>query len=289
MIGLNRRGFLLATGAGLVGGAGRARAAGESMRAAWARIEAGSGGRLGVARRDLADGTSLGHRADERFPLCSLAKLLICAAILARVDQGREDPARRIRFGSEALVAYSPVTGPQAGGDGVTLDALCAAAMIDSDNTAANLLVAALGGPAAVTDFARGLGDGVTRLDRWEPDLNQAGRDDPRDTTSPAALAADLERLAFGAETLSASSRARLLDWMRACRTGGARIRAGLPTGWSAGDKTGSGENGTSNDIAVIFPPGRAPIILAVTLTGSPLPPEGRDAVLAAVAAAATA
>ena len=278
---------LLAAGAAalLVGartGAAGAAAAGGTLAAELARIEAASGGRLGVAIRDTRTGRLAGHRADERFPLCSTAKVLSCAALLARVDAGQETLARRIRFGAADLVAWSPVTKARAGGAGMTLAALCEAAITLSDNTAANLILAAIGGPAGVTAFARRLGDPVTRLDRTETALNAATPGDPRDTTTPAAIAADLQALVLG-DRLSAPSRARLAGWLLACRTGAAKLRAGLPAGWRVGDKTGSGGHGSSNDVAVVWPPGRAPLIVCAYLTQTGATRDAQGATIAAV------
>ncbi len=247
-----------------------------------AAIETRSGGRLGVAILDTATGTRAGHRADERFPMCSTFKLLAAGAILARVDAGRDQLDRRIRFTAADLMAYSPITKPQADGAGMTLAELCAAAIDYSDNTAANLLLAALGGPAALTAYARTLGDPVTRLDRNEPDLNQAIPGDPRDTTTPAAMLADVQRLALG-DFLSPASREKLIRWLLGNTTGDKRLRAGLPAGWRVADKTGTGDYGSTNDIGLIWPPDRAPILVTAYLTGTDAPPDRRDATLAAV------
>nr|WP_282571820.1 class A beta-lactamase [Roseomonas acroporae] len=257
-----------------------------ALPAALARIEAAHGGRLGVAVLDAGDGRAASYRAEERFPLGSTYKLLAAGAVLARVAAGRERLDRRIRFDREALVAYSPATAPYAGGEGLTLAALCEAAVAVSDNTAGNLLLEALDGPAGLTAWLRSLGDGVTRLDRTETALNEALPGDPRDTTAPAAMLADLHALTQGS-ALPAEAAGLLLGWLRASRNGDARLRAGLPAGWQAAGKTGTAGNGTSSDVALLRPPGRAaPVLVAAYLTGSPAPPPARDAVLAAVGAA---
>ncbi|HLZ66328.1 MAG TPA: class A beta-lactamase [Aliidongia sp.] len=286
---ITRRHMMQGTGAALAGAvlgsgfASGARAAGAGALAArLAGIEAQSGGRLGVAILDTATGVRTGHRADERFPMCSTFKLLAAGAILARVDAGRERLDRRVRFEASDLMAYAPVTKDHAGGTGMTLAELCAAAIAYSDNTAANLLLAALDGPAGLTAYARTLGDPVTRLDRIEPDLNQATPGDPRDVTTPAAMLADLHGLALG-DFLSPGSRGQLVRWLLDCRTGDARLRAGLPANWRVSDKTGSGDHGSTNDVALIWPPGRAPILVSAYLTGAEAPPERREATLAAV------
>lgn len=262
--------------------------AAETLAAAFARIERESGGRLGVAVRDTGAGLRAGHREDERFPLCSTFKLVAAAAVLARVDAGRERLDRRVAIPPrDGLVTYSPVTERHAGEE-MTLEALCEAAMVLSDNTAGNLLLEAIGGPAGLTDFARSLGDPVTRLDRIEPFLNESAPGDPRDTTSPAAMLETVRRLALG-DALAAGSREKLVAWMVGNRTGDARLRAGVPAGWRVGDKTGTGDRGTANDVGVIWPPGRPPVVVAVYLTETEAAPAVRNGAHAAVARAVVA
>ncbi|WP_342149716.1 class A beta-lactamase [Methylorubrum sp. SB2] len=248
-----------------------------------ARIEGQSGGRLGVAVLDTASGELTGRRLDERFPLCSTFKTLAAAAVLARVDDREENLERRIVFERDILVPYSPVTEPRVGGSGMSLSELCEAAVTRSDNTAANLLLRTLGGPAGLTAHLRAFGDRTTRLDRTEPTLNEAAPGDPRDTTSPAAMVRLLAGLTLGS-ALSQPSRDRLTGWLLANTTGGARLRAGLPPGWRIGEKTGTGENGTTNDVGVIWPPDGAAQVVAVYLTGSDRPLAEREAAIAAVA-----
>lgn len=282
---LTRRSFALTIGAAfaarlLLGS--RSAAADDVLAAGLARIEVAGGGRLGVAVRDTQTGRRYGHRADERFPMCSTSKVLSCAALLARVDAGHDDLNRRIRYRTADLVTYSPITKDHAGGDGMTLAALCEAAITVSDNTAANLILASVGGPSAVTAFARAIGDAVTRLDRTETTLNEATPGDPRDTTTPDAMAANLDALVLGAR-LSPSSRERLTGWLFGCRTGGTKLRAGLPAGWRIGDKTGSGGYGSTNDVAVIHPSGRKPLIVSAYLTETKASSAMRDACIADV------
>lgn len=248
---------------------------------AFAKIEAESGGRLGVFVIDTASGASAGHRDSERFPMCSTFKLLAAAATLARVDSGKEQLARRVAIKQSDVLSYAPVTKQHAGAD-MTVAELCEAAITLSDNTAANLLLGALGGPAGVTEFARLLGDEFTRLDRTEPDLNSADSDDPRDTTTPAAMAKNLAKLATGT-ALTPASRDQLVAWLVACKTGDSKLRAGLPKTWREGDKTGSGGHGTSNDVAVIWPDGRAPIVIAAYLTATSAPDDKKNATHAAI------
>jgi beta-lactamase class A len=246
------------------------------------QIEKGSGGRLGVAVLDTGTGAGAGVRADERFPMCSTFKLLAIAALLKRVDDGEERLIRRVRFEARDLVVNSPVTKERVGGEGMTLAELSEAAMTVSDNTAGNLILATIGGPSALTKHARSLGDSVTRLDRWEPDLNEAMPDDPRDTTSPNAMLGNVRALVLG-KALSAGSREQLTRWLIGNKTGDARLRAGLPKGWRVGDKTGAGERGTNNAVGVVWPPERAPLLITAYLTGTAAPAERRNGTLAAV------
>ncbi|MBW0449559.1 class A beta-lactamase [bacterium M00.F.Ca.ET.228.01.1.1] len=244
----------------------------DAIRARLAEIEAQSGGRLGVSIVDTTSGLHAGLRADERFPMCSTFKLLAAGAVLARVDRGEENLQRRIVYSQSELVPNSPATSrhtrERTGSAGMSIAELCKAAITLSDNTAANLLLQSFGGPAALTAFARSLGDGITRLDRNEPTLNEATPGDPRDTTTPNAMLGNLRALVMG-EQLSSTSRVQLLAWLAANETGGARIRARLPKDWGVGDKTGTGDHGTANDVAILWPPGRGPILLAVYLTGT--------------------
>lgn len=233
-----------------------------------AALEGRIGGRLGVAALDAGSGRRLEYRSAERFPLCSTFKVLLAGAVLARVDAGRESLDRSIPYNQADLIEHSPVTAAHVAEGHLPVETLSAAAVQDSDNAAANLLLSTLGGPRAVTAFARTLGDGVTRLDRNEPSLNEATPGDPRDTTTPAAMIGALKKLLLG-DTLTAASRQKLEGWMVACTTGRAKLRAGLPVDWIIGDKTGSGQRGTMNDVAILRPPRRAPILLAVYATGS--------------------
>jgi beta-lactamase class A len=279
---IDRRGFLLA--AALVALPWPARADGRPDGAALNRaarqldaIEARVGGRLGVAVFDSASGATLAHRADERFPFCSTFKLLAAAAILRRVDEGRERLDRRIAYGAADVLDYAPATRRHLAKGAMSVEDLCAAAVTLSDNTAANLLVRALGGPAGLTRAVRAFGDDVFRLDRMEPELNAAVRGDVRDTTSPRAMASDVRRLLVD-DALSAASRRRLEGWMVASKTGLKRLRAGVPAAWQVGDKTGTGMNGTANVVAILRPPARPPLLAAVYLTGATVDADAQDA-----------
>ena len=283
MSSASRRSFL----AGLAATAASVRAkaapssAGERLGLAskrLAEIEAREGGRLGVFVRDAGTGSTLEHRADELFPMCSTFKLLAAAATLKRVDEGAERLDRRIAYGPGDLLGYAPIAKAHAAEGAMTLAALCAAAIDWSDNTAANLVLQAIGGPAGFTQFARSLGDKVTRLDRNEPSLNEATPGDPRDTTSPRAMAEDMRRVLLG-DTLSEASRRQLKSWLADDKVGDKRLRAGLPSSWRIGDKTGSGDHGTANTIAIIRPPDQAPIIATVYYTESFAPMDARNAI----------
>lgn len=220
--------------------------------------------------------------------MCSTFKFLAAAFVLARVDQGKEKLDRRLTYSREELAPHSPVTEKHAGGDGMTMAQLCEATITLSDNTAANLMLASFGGPAGLTAFMRSIGDPLTRLDRTEPGLNEARAGDPRDTTTPAAMVNSMQKILLG-DALTPASRAQLLQWLDDNKTGGERIRAGLPKDWKVGDKTGTGENGATNDIAILRPPGRAPLLLSVYLTETKASMADRNAAHAAVAAAVVA
>lgn len=226
------------------------------------QLEKSFGPRLGVCAIDTTDGSQIRYRADERFPFCSTFKVILAAAILERSREVPDLLKQRIHYTKNDLATYSPITENHLA-DGMTVADLCAAAVQYSDNTAGNLLIKILGGPNAVTAYARSLGNTEFRLDRWETELNTALPDDPRDTVTPAAMAQSLLKLATG-DVLSKTEQEQFNDWMRGNTTGAKRIRAGVPSDWIVGDKTGSGAYGVTNDIAVLWPPGRQPIILAV-------------------------
>jgi beta-lactamase class A len=248
-----------------------------------AAIEARLGGRIGVAALDTGSGRRLGYRADERFPMCSTFKFLAAAAVLKRVDEKQDQLDRFVSYDAKDILEYAPVTKAHLKEGGMTLGALCEAAIEQSDNTAGNLLLDAISGPAGVTNFARSLGDQVTRLDRKEPELNSAIPGDDRDTTTPGSMLADMTRILTG-DVLSRSSRSQLEDWLRGNTTGAAMIRPGVPTNWIVGDKTGRGANGATNDIAIMRPPDRAPVLLAIYSVGSTATANDRAAAIAEVA-----
>ncbi|BBK44921.1 beta-lactamase [Allostella vacuolata] len=271
-------------GAGMLLPAARPKAAvGDATQARLADLEARHGGRLGVSVLDTGSGQRIEHRANERFAMCSTFKLLAASMVLSRVDRAEERLDRRIRFTAADVVDYSPVTGPRAGGPGMTMGEVCEAAMTQSDNTAGNLMLQSFGGPAALTAYARSLGDPVTRLDRMETALNEAAPGDPRDTTTPAAMVDNLAQLALG-PALSEPSRAQLITWMVGNRTGDRRLRAGFPEGWRVGDKTGTGGHGSAADIAVVWRPERTPLVVAVYCAEATAPPERRNSLFEEVA-----
>lgn len=254
-----------------------------SLQAHCQALEAKAQGRLGVSIVDTATGQQWGWREDERFMMLSSFKLLASALVLHRVDQGQESLQRRMAYPRSALIPWSPITEKHADGPGLTLGELCAATITTSDNTAGNLILESYGGPAALTAYARQLGDAVTRLDRNEPTLNRPSSDGLLDTTSPHAMAQTMHKLLVG-EALSTASRQQLRQWLLANTTGGKRLKAGVPASWQVGDKTGT--NATdANDIGFLIPPQGAPWIVTAYLAGSSAEGAVKDACLADVAA----
>jgi beta-lactamase class A len=249
----------------------------------FAELERRTGGRVGIASIDAATNKRVEYHSQERFAICSTFKLLAVAAVLKRVDEKKEKLDRFVPYGEAQLLSYAPVTRAHVTEGGMTLEALCAAALEQSDNTAANLLLEAIGGPKGLTDFARSLGDDSTRLDRTEPDLNIVAQDDERDTTTPAAMAKDLQRL-FTSDFLSSASRAKLEGWMQANQTGLNMIRASVPSDYRVADKTGRSGTGAVNDIAVIRLPTGGPFFVAIYLFDPDESAERRDNLVAEVA-----
>ena len=241
--------------------------------------------RIGLAVYDYQSGRRWEYNANDRFPITSTFKALACAAVLARVDAGAEDLARVVIVRESDLVPYAPVTERRLGGQGMTLHELCDATMSTSDNVAANLILKSLGGPEGLTGFARRIGDSVTRLDRWETELNEARPGDLRDTTTPNAMLQNLQRLVLG-DVLSTDSRRQLTDWLAGNKVGGPLIRAGLPDDWRIGDRTGAGGYGSRSVIAVIWPPEQRPVIVALYITETKASLDERNAAIAAIAGA---
>lgn len=253
-----------------------------SAQAKLAKLERKLAGRLGVYALNTANGKQLSYHANEYFPMCSTFKVLLASAILKRSTQIDGLMQQRIKYQQSDLVTYSPIT-KQHLEDGMTVAALCAAAIQYSDNTASNLLMKILGGPEAITTFARSLGDRQFRLDRWETALNSSIPGDRRDTSTPNAMGLSLQRLALG-DALEPHLQLQLQVWLQGNTTGAARIRAGVPADWQVGDKTGTGDYGTANDLAVLWPPRRAPVVVAIYTTQSDKDAKARNDVIALAA-----
>ncbi len=244
------------------------------------QLEAKNKGRIGLVLLD-ADGTPLlQYRAGERFPMCSTFKTILTACILQHSASDATLLARHIDIDKHALVQNSPILEKHVGQD-MTVQELCAATMDHSDNAAANLLLDQIGGPSALTNYARSLGDPDFYLVNGEGHLASGAPGEKSDTTTPQAMAHSLHRLALG-DGLPAPQRAQLLAWMRANKTGDKRIRAAVPADWTVADKTGGGDYGSTNDIAVLQRPGKTPLILAIYFTQQRKNAPLRDDVVAA-------
>jgi beta-lactamase class A len=271
---LNRR-SLLAAASGLAVWPALAQ---ETLPALTA-YERETGGRVGLYAENLITGAKIAWRAEERFVMCSTFKASLAAFVLARIDQGKDHLDSMIAFGRKDLLEYAPVAkqsiANNASGSMSVAD-MCAGMVELSDSTCANLLLARVGDPSALTAFWRSAGDTVSRLDHYEPELNRSPPGDPHDTTTPAAMAGNLRRFVLG-ETLSPDSRQRLTGWMLNCKTGNNRLRAGLPKDWKVADKTGSSGKDAVGDIAVVWPkPDRPVLIAAYVQGGSPSEPQFR-------------
>jgi beta-lactamase class A len=245
-----------------------------------AELEASADGRLGVFALNTADNTHLWYRARERFPMCSTNKIMGVAAILQNSVTDNKLLQQKITYQAQDLVTYSPITKKHIA-DGMTVAELCTATMTLSDNSAINLLMQKMGGLNAVNAFARSIGDNAFRLDRWEPELNSAIPGDLRDTSTPEAMGESLYQLTFG-DILALPQQQQLQTWLKDNTTGDARIRAGAPTGWTVGDKTGTCAYGSTNDIGIIWPPGCSPIVIAIYFTQNEEDATPRDDVIAA-------
>lgn len=245
----------------------------QDLAAAFKAMEDRTGARLGVSALDTGSDSRIGYRQNERFAMCSTFKFLAAAAILARVDGEQEQLDRKILIKKRDIISHSPIAEKHVG-QSMTLAQLCEATVTVSDNAAGNLILEALGGPRGLTKFARSLGDETFRLDRWETELNEARPGDPRDTITPVDILADMQKTVLG-DSLSKSSRDQLIEWLVASKT--KRIRAGIPKDWRVGDKTGTSSSGMANDIAVLWPPQRRPILLAIYLYDPKGTPDSRD------------
>lgn len=266
---INRRTMLWLASTALLAQASAAQGAPRQSNCAKALsdLERRTGGRLGVAILDTANGQLVGHRIDERFAMCSTFKLPLAAALLREVDQGRLQRDQWIPLTASDMVPHAPITSQHLAQGGMHLAEMAQAAQTTSDNPAANVLLKLLGGPAGFTAILRSTGDATTRLDRFEPQLNVVTGEDLRDTTSPAAMARTTAYL-LTSDWLSKPSRDLLTQWMQETTTGSKRLRAGLPPTWRAGDKTGTAMYSNMpdkyNDVAITWPPGKAPLVIAV-------------------------
>lgn len=285
---IDRRNFLITSAAliaacaetPVIGNGGSAK---QAPQADFAPILAalGAGARLGLHALDTGSGRTLAHDADSRFTMCSTFKLPLAAAILAEVEAGRLRLDREIPFTRADMVNNSPRVEAALGRGRLTVEQLCAAIVEVSDNAGANLLIARIGGPPGLTAFARRHGDAITRFDRIEPALNRPVPGQDLDTTTPVAMTGLLRALLLG-RALNAGSRARLIGWMESATTGLDRLRGGLPSGWRAGDKTGTAGN-FNNDLAIFMPSGRAPILISSFIDAPAVDHSARNAAHAAV------
>jgi beta-lactamase class A len=275
----SRRRFFAAAAATLVTSAcaHRSRSLQREFSAALAAIQSRVGGRIGAFVLDTQSRRELGFNAGERFAMCSTFKLMLAAAILKRVEAGTLSLDERLPVRAEDMVPYAPITSTHVAEGSMSVRDVCAAAVMVSDNAAANILLKPLGGPAALTQFLRAIGDSVTRLDRTEVELNTNLPGDPRDTTTPQAMALSMEKVLVG-EVLATRSRLQLIAWMQQSTTGLTRLRAGVPADWKAGDKTGNGRNGAANNLLIAWPPGRSAVIAAVYMSESQQPVSALDA-----------
>lgn len=246
-----------------------------------AELEHVSRGRLGVTLLDTGNGQTSSYRGDERFLMLSSFKTLAAAYVLARSDKGEDQLNRRVPITEADLLDYAPITRLHIGQQGMTLAELCHATITTSDNTAANLILRSYGGPRALTQFIRSLGDSVTRHDRYEPELNQLNSLEPTDTTSPNAMSNTLNTLLFGT-ALKSESRQLLWSWLVANTTGDRRLRASVPSDWIVGEKTGTARIG-ANDVGFLQAPGSSAVIVSVYLETDALAAPERDQIIAEV------
>jgi beta-lactamase class A len=281
---VDRRGILTGLGAvGLLGCSNPAAVAdvvpARSIAVDFGPLEAGHGGRLGFVAQ-APGGDQVSWRGDERFVYCSTFKMFLAAAVLLRVQAGQERLDREIAVTAADMVNHAPVTEPALGGT-LTVQRLMQAVVEVSDNPAANILLREIGGLDDMQAFYRGLGDLLTRVDRFEPEMNRLDGD--KDTITPGQAAVNLERLFVSSDSpLNAASKEMLLGWMFASPTGADRLKAGAPAGWRAAHKTGTGGYGPTNDIGLLYPPSGAPVIVAAYFHGAAAStPAQREAVIA--------
>jgi len=249
------------------------------------KLESQLSARIGVTVFEVDTDKRWEYHADDLFPMSSTFKTLACAALLHRVDANQETLERIVEIEAASLVSYSPITETRVADAGMSLAELCEASITVSDNTAGNLILEAIGGPQGLTDFMRSLGDEVTRLDRMETQLNEGVPGDPRDTTTPNAMASAMRRLILG-DVLSVSSRMQLEAWLRADSVADALFRAGIPETWEIGDKTGAGGYGSRSIAAIMWPPSGNPVIATVYITETDASFDDRNSAIAQIGAA---
>ena len=242
----------------------------EEPLGALSDYERETGGRVGLYAENLVTGAKLVWRAEERFVMCSTFKASLAAFVLARIDQGQDHLDSKVEYGSKDLLGYAPAAKQNVASDGtasMSIADMCAGAVELSDNTCANLLLARVGGPPALTAFWRSMGDTVSQLDHYEPELNFSPPGDPHDTTTPAAMSGNVRRFILG-DALSPDSCQRLTGWMINCKTGDNRLRAGLPKDWRVADKTGNSGKDAIGDIAVVWPKSDRPVVISAYVQG---------------------
>ena len=281
---IDRRSLMASAAAFTIAGCAGPRQANQNIivNADMGALEARAGGRLGAFVFDTASGRMTGHRYGEAFAMCSTFKLALAAAVLQRADQGRLNLEMELRYTKADIVPHAPVTGPNLAKGSMRIVDLAEAAQKTSDNVAANVLIRYLGGPAAVTAIFRSWGDAVTRLDRYEPEMNNVPPGEERDTTTPREFARLMARLLIEDRILKKTSRALLIQWMVDTNTGTSRLRGGLPPSWKSGDKTGTANspnfNNKTNDVAIVWPPARRPVIVTAFYEADGKYDEIRDA-----------
>lgn len=252
----------------------------NSVQAQLARLEASTGGRLGIAAINLGNNQRIQYHANEYFPMGCTSKVIGVAAILKKSMTDNQLLQETIKYKKSDLSNWNPITEKHLS-EGMTIAELCKAAISYSDNTAMNLLTKELGGPAGLNAFARSINDKDFKLDHWWPDEALASPASGEDRTTPAAMEESLRKLIFG-DVLATPQREMLISWLKSNVTGDARIRAGVPKNWTVGDKTGSGFNyGITNDIAVLWPPKCNPIVVTMYYSNKDKKAAKRDDLIA--------
>jgi len=255
----------------------------RSETAAFESIEAALAGRIGVCAVDAKSGREVRYRSDERFAMCSTFKAPLAAAVLSRIDAGALSGSALVKLGDEPLLSNSPISARYQSAGSMPVLVACEAVVTHSDNTAANALLNLLGGPSQMTAFFRGMGDEMSRLDRFEMSLNSNLPGDPRDTTTPKAMTLTLSRMVLG-DALRPSSRDHIIRWMVEEQRGKARIRAGLPDTWRVANKPGTSVNGATNDIGVAWTPEQRPLVMAIYVNAPTAPREQHEQAIAQIA-----